>query len=174
VYVDGYLAGIVDDFDGIFQRLDLPPGEHDVTLFLDGYRTTTQRVLFRPGATIKIKYDLVPLAPGETAEPRPQPPPHPQQPPPYDGRGPARPAPPEEGRAADDFGTLAIRVQPRDATLLIDGEEWASSEGPGIVRIELGEGTHEVEVRKEGFSTFRRTVFVRAGETVSLNVSLSR
>ena len=33
---------------------------------------------------------------------------------------------------------------------------------------------HDVEVRKDGFATFRRTVDVRAEETVSLNVSLSR
>src|SRR5262245_48645054 len=30
VYVDGYYAGLVDDFDGIFQRLHLPPGPHDI------------------------------------------------------------------------------------------------------------------------------------------------
>jgi hypothetical protein len=28
VYVDGYYAGIVDDFDGTFQRLRIEPGEH--------------------------------------------------------------------------------------------------------------------------------------------------
>ena len=31
VYVDGYYAGIVDDFDGIFQRLSLPPGRHEIS-----------------------------------------------------------------------------------------------------------------------------------------------
>ena len=28
VYVDGYFVGVVDDFDGTFQRLNLEPGEH--------------------------------------------------------------------------------------------------------------------------------------------------
>ena len=28
VYVDGYYAGVVDDFDGIFQRLRVTPGRH--------------------------------------------------------------------------------------------------------------------------------------------------
>ncbi len=37
VYVDGYRAGVVDDFDGIFQRLRLRPGEHDLTIYLAGY-----------------------------------------------------------------------------------------------------------------------------------------
>src|SRR5437763_7977964 len=36
VYVDGYYAGIVDDFDGVFQRLPATPGQHEITLWLDG------------------------------------------------------------------------------------------------------------------------------------------
>ena len=32
VYVDGYYAGVVDSYDGFFQRLHLPPGEHDIEL----------------------------------------------------------------------------------------------------------------------------------------------
>src|SRR5262245_45560319 len=31
VYVDGYYAGIVDDFDGAFQRLHVLPGNHELT-----------------------------------------------------------------------------------------------------------------------------------------------
>ena len=54
VYVDGHLAGTVDDFDGFLQRLDVPAGEHELTLYFDGYRTIQQKVLFRPGATVKI------------------------------------------------------------------------------------------------------------------------
>jgi hypothetical protein len=30
VYVDGYYAGIVDDFDGHFQHLRLTPGAHHI------------------------------------------------------------------------------------------------------------------------------------------------
>ena len=44
VYVDGYYAGIVDDFDGTFQRLHVPPGAHEIELWLDGYRTVRQQV----------------------------------------------------------------------------------------------------------------------------------
>jgi hypothetical protein len=29
VYVNGELVGVVDDFDGVSQRLHLPPGEYD-------------------------------------------------------------------------------------------------------------------------------------------------
>ena len=147
VYVDGHRAGVVDEFDGFFQRLDVPPGGHEVSVYLEGYKTFTQKVLFRPGATITIRHEMQPLAPGETAEPRP--------------------------KAAERFGTLAVRVKPADAVVVINGQEW-TTEGDRPMLIELREGTHDVEVRKDGFATYRRSVRVRAGETVPLNVSLSR
>ncbi len=166
VYVDGYLAGTVDDFDGTFQRLSVAPGEHELTIYLEGYRTFTQKLLFRPGATINIKQPLEPLAPGEDSGPRPQV----TAPPagsPSDAGGPA-------ASPAAAFGTLAIRVQPEGATLFVDGEEWSAPEGDDRILIELADGPHDVEVRKEGLTTYRRTVQVRAGRTVALNVSLSR
>ena len=51
VFVDGYYAGTVDDFDGIFQRLRLESGEYEVTLYLPGYRTVTQRLLLQADRT---------------------------------------------------------------------------------------------------------------------------
>ena len=38
VYVDEAQAGVVDDFDGAFQRLYLPPGKHQIEIRLDGYQ----------------------------------------------------------------------------------------------------------------------------------------
>ena len=73
VYVDGYLTGNVDDFDGVFQRLRLPPGEHEVTIYAQGYRSITQRMLFRPFESYTIKDTLQPAAAGDAAEPRPTP-----------------------------------------------------------------------------------------------------
>jgi hypothetical protein len=71
VYVDGYLAGVADDFDGTFQRLHIRPGGHQITLYLDGHRSVTERLYFSPGKTQKIKMAMVPLAPGEAPQPRP-------------------------------------------------------------------------------------------------------
>ena len=171
VYVDGYLAGSVDDFDGFLQRLDVAPGEHELTFYRDGYRTFRQTVLFRPRVTLKISYAMEALPQGAPSEPRPQ-----------AGSGAERSSP-EEPRAASpvrqpeaprDFGTLAVRVQPRDAELFIDGEQWTAPEGDGPILIELADGSHEIEVRKQGLKTYRTTVRVRGGETLPLNVSLSR
>jgi hypothetical protein len=72
VYVDGYYAGVADDFDGAFQRLHTSPGGHAVTLHLDGYRTITRSVYVQPDGTYKLKVTMEKLAPGEVAAPVPQ------------------------------------------------------------------------------------------------------
>ena len=74
VYVDGYRAGRVDDFDGTFQRLNVRPGPYEITLYLPGYRTLTERVYIGEGSTMKLKQSLEKLAPGETSTPPPAPP----------------------------------------------------------------------------------------------------
>ena len=68
MYVDGYYAGVVDDFDGVFQRLSIEPGEHEVTLYRDGFRTVHQSVYLTPRSTFKLKYKMEPLAAGDVAE----------------------------------------------------------------------------------------------------------
>jgi len=37
VYVDGSYVGVVDDFDGVFQKLSLDSGAHHVEVRADGY-----------------------------------------------------------------------------------------------------------------------------------------
>ncbi len=73
VFVDGYRAGIVDDFDGAFQRLHVTPGGHEITLYLKGYHTLTERVYFGEGSTIKVRETMARLGPGEASEPPPAP-----------------------------------------------------------------------------------------------------
>ncbi len=70
-YVDGYYAGVADDFDGVFQHLQTSPGGHAVTLRLEGYRSITRNVYVRPDSTYKLKETMEKLAPGEVRE-RPQ------------------------------------------------------------------------------------------------------
>jgi hypothetical protein len=86
VYVDGYFAGVADDFDGTFQRLHVAPGGHTITFYLDNYRTVTQNVYVRPDSTAKLKITMEKLAPGQTSEPVPQP----TTPAPNDGSAPQR------------------------------------------------------------------------------------
>jgi PEGA domain len=73
VYVDGFYAGIVDDFDGALQRLRTTPGGHAITLHLEGYRTITENIYVTPGSTFKLQLTMDKLAPGEPSEPPPAP-----------------------------------------------------------------------------------------------------
>jgi hypothetical protein len=92
------------------------------------------------------------------------------------GRGPRDPQPMPRPPAdqQSDFGTLAIRVQPGGAQVLIDGEPWDGPEGSERLVVQLPDGDNRVEVRRDGFSTYSSTVRVRRGETTPLNVSLVR
>lgn len=53
VYVDGAYAGIVDDYDGVFQRLDLEPGSHEIEIRSQG-RPLTYDVNVTPGQTVTL------------------------------------------------------------------------------------------------------------------------
>ncbi len=181
---------MVDDFDGTFQRLHLEPGEHDVQLFLPGYRPVTQRIYLQPRNTFQVRLAMEPLGPGEPEPLRPAgaaPPPNraggSQTPPSTRTAPPRREAPagpagrgqPATGAQRNtDYGTLAIRVQPDDAEVLIDGERWDGTSSDDRLLVQLAPGPHRIEVRKEGFRTFSTEVNIRPGETAPVNVSLAR
>ncbi len=184
VYVDGYFAGIVDDFDGAFQRLHVLPGQHEITIYKEGYRSVHERLYLSPNSTRKISHDLDRLAAGEPNEPLPQPAaeaPAPQDPPdrgvpPRAGRGPAPrrgpDAAPRQSRSGST-GTVALRVQPDDAEILIDGERWAGGSDEERLVVQLAEGQHRIDVQKDGYRRVTLDVQVRRGETTPVNVSLS-
>jgi hypothetical protein len=165
VFVDGYFAGKVDDFDGRFQRLHIQPGEHELTLYLEGHRKVTQQVLVQPRATFRIRYAMSPLAPGDVPDVRPPAPPARR-----DGEPPG--APP--GAREDGYGALAIRVRPADAAVLIDGERWQGTTADEPLVVQLAAGPHRVEVQKDGYRPYTTRVDIHRGETASVNVSLSR
>jgi hypothetical protein len=194
VYVDGFYAGIVDDFDGVFQRLPIRPGNHEITLWRDGLRTVHQTIYVAPRTTLKIKYKMLPLAAGDVAEPRPTPPappagvqgdpnqPGPNQPgpppPPVRGQFGRRLPPPPPNQAGpggvdtSTFGALSIRVQPEGASVLVDGQRWDGPQGQNRLIVEVAEGTHRVEIQRDGFEPYSAVITVRRGETTPINVSL--
>jgi PEGA domain len=177
VYVDGYFAGLVDNFDGNLQRLNVESGEHELQFFLEGYRAFSLKVLFVRGRTVKITHAMEPLAPGEAPAVPPKPDPATRQQlqaQPY-GNVEARPRqmpPPRQGQPSE-FGSLLLRVRPADASVTVDGEQWTAPQGEDQFVIELAEGPHRIEVRKDGYQAYSTMVRVRRGETVRLNVSLA-
>src|ERR1700704_4059889 len=58
VYVDGYFVGIVDNFDGIFQRLHIESGAHRIEIRANGYETLEFDVRITPEHTTTYTGEL--------------------------------------------------------------------------------------------------------------------
>ena len=156
----------VDNFDGTFQRLHLEPGEHDLELFLPGHRSFTQKIY----TAARVDRSACATRWSRSAPERPSPRgPSPRRvrtqvrPEPsrdqivQTTRGPQRTSPPareRNGNAESDFGSIALRVQPGDATVTIDGERWEGAPDQDRLVVQLGAGTHTVEIRKDGYRTY--------------------
>jgi hypothetical protein len=54
VFVDGSYAGVVNDFDGTFQRLPLESGAHEIEIRAPGLPPMTYDVNVQPGQTVTI------------------------------------------------------------------------------------------------------------------------
>jgi hypothetical protein len=165
VYVNGYYAGIVDDFNGAFQRLYVPAGEHHLEFRLHGYLSIRQDVYVAPGDTLEVVHKMQPLRPGETTSVAPRP----------------RALPPEwtEPEAGDEgeqpaspYGILAILPQPIDAQIYVDGEAWDAIEGQRELVLHLAAGWHTVEVRMPGYRPFSTRLELTEGQTTRLDVRL--
>lgn len=164
VFVDGYYAGVVDDFDGIFQRLYLAPGRHEIALRLEGHRTHVFRVYVPIDQTLKIHHRMVPGEGEDRAD--------------FGGEwdderwnedrevrgGPAGWAryderERDERRPVDGWGTLRLDVRPLDASIYVDGEFRGTAREARSLR--LPAGAHRIEVVRPGFRTAERDVEVK-------------
>jgi PEGA domain-containing protein len=173
VYVDGYYAGTVDDFDGLFQRLHVSPGRHDLTLRLDGYQTQRLKVYVPVEETLKIHHKMV-RGTGDAPElaigvPDPR-----------ADRYAERDREREEedlGREADearrdDRAQLRVEVRPQDASIYVDGEFRGTARR--VLSLSLPPGRHRVEIVRPGYRTFEREVDLRPGRTEDVTVDLER
>ncbi len=201
VYVDGYFAGKVDEFDGTFQRLRVEPGEHEITIYLEGFRSLTQRLYLSPNSTRTIDGNLEKLPAGAPDEPQPRPSERDldrarardraddpddgyRQPPrgPVTRRAPADPPPPRRGPRVESrqpsssrYASLSIRVQPGGAVVRIDGERWDGPESNDErLIVQVTEGHHVIEVERDGYERFTTDLDVQAGETTPVNINLRR
>jgi hypothetical protein len=173
VFVDGYFAGRVDDFNGVFQRLYLRPGRHEIAFKKAGYRTHRVRLFVAADHTIKIHYEMVrgAGAPSEAVI-----------------GSPAREEAAEDAGTADDAeadddtasvapadaepGRIELSVEPADASIYIDGA--FHSQGGRRVSVGLAPGPHRIEVVRPGFRSFEQTVKVEEGRTLNLTIELPR
>jgi hypothetical protein len=61
VFVDGYFVGMVDEFDGVFQRLRLDEGPHRIEVRLDGFAPMEFKVYITPDRTLTLNGVLQPI-----------------------------------------------------------------------------------------------------------------
>jgi PEGA domain len=165
VYVNGYYAGVVDDFDGLFQRLYLPAGAQEIEFRLDGYQSFRQALYLNAGDTREIAHQMRPLRPGEPIEPI--------APRPVPGEWTDVGAP-AGSEPASPYGILVLRVEPADAQVLVDGETWLATEDLTELVIHVPAGPHQVEIRKDGYRSFKTGIELSEGARTRLNVTLVR
>ena len=66
------------------------------------------------------------------------------------------------------LGTVTVNVQPSDATVYVDGR----ARGKGKTTVRLSSSPHRVEVRRQGYQTWSRSVTPRPGYPQTLNARL--
>jgi hypothetical protein len=172
VYVDGYYAGTVDDFDGLFQRLNVGPGRHEIALKLEGFKTHRMKVYVTPETTTKLHYDME-RGQGETLEDLTRDVPEGETP--RERGGEDRWSESEDRPARNGVavgGRLRLTVRPDDASVYVDGAFRGSAREAS--ELQLAPGRHRIEVVRPGYRTVDREVDVAPNDTTDLSVELER
>ena len=159
VYVDGAHVGIVDDFDGIFQALRLPPGKYEIGVSLDEDRILRQQIFVSRGRTYKLRVPVEPLGAATRA-----------------GMQPIESPTTRAGQVQSPSGAVRIRVEPDsgEAQVYVDGAHaGAVDDFDGVFqRLNLPPGIHEVEIRLTGYRPSRQRVFISSSQIFKLRVRL--
>ena len=166
VFIDGMYAGRADQFDGIFQRLRVRPGQHDVLIYMPGFRLVRERVFVRPDETRTINLTMSRLGRGERDYGRP----NYNRPYPRPGSG----WDPRWDDAPARIGTVSLGIAPFDADVWVDGRHFGRGGRNQRMALRLDPGRHRIEVRRAGYQTYAREVNVTGGGTITINVSLRR
>ena len=160
VYVDGYYAGIADDFDGLLQRLNVAPGRHEISLKLEGYSSHVLAIYAGREQTLKLRWDMV-RGTGETRDSIGDVEDHSERDSnrardlELDRPSEDRYSPPsrESGR-----GEVLLDIEPADASVYVDGEFYGKASE--ATRLDLPAGRHRIEVVRPGYRTEETEVVV--------------
>jgi hypothetical protein len=141
VFVDGRLLGLTP------VRLDLPSGQHVVTLQRDGYAEQRFDVTLAAGARVGESRALVPTAQERAGEPA----------------------------SAAGPGTLIVYVQPTDARVSVDegAAESVDRTTGRLLRTGLTPGRHLLRVQAPGHGDSQRSFEIQAGQPTTLDVRLA-
>jgi hypothetical protein len=161
VYVDSYFAGVVDDFDGVFQHLILRPGPHLIEMRKNGFTTLVVEVSLYPGQSVTYRRTMEPSA-------------EPESPPPFAPEfeeGAVTPAPDSNAVPGD----VRFDVTPKDAAIYADGfYAGIVDDFNGSQHLVLAPGRHHLSIRLAGYESVDVEVSIDTGRTVTYRASLKK
>jgi PEGA domain-containing protein len=160
VYVDRFYAGVVDDFDGIFQRLTLRPGPHLIEIRKDGYRTLAVELNLYAGQSVTYRRTMEPATGVETTVA-----------PGFDEGA----VPPVSAEAYAPPGDVRLDVTPKDAAVYADGYyAGIVDDFNGPQHLLLAPGRHHLSIRLGGYESIDVDLTVDTGQTTTYRAALRK
>ena len=169
VLVDGRQVGRTDS-TGQIQTSELGMGAHEVIVYKDGYAQASQQVTLdesTPNRTVRL-----PLSPPATAS-RPS----------SDSltarsgsltTAAGSPRSDSAATAPRENAGLVVDTGVPDATVFVNDSTRGTTDTNGLLALQVSPGTHQVEVRKEGYKPTRSTTQLDAGTQNTLAFSPTR
>lgn len=162
VYVDSYYAGVVDDFDGIFQHLRLRPGPHLIEIRKTGYRALAVEVNLYTGQSTTYRRTMEPASGAED-----------NIAPPVAPGFEEGALPPSPADISAPPGDVRFDVTPKDAAIYADGfYVGIVDDFNGSQHLLLAPGRHHVSIRLDGYEPIDVDVSIDAGQTMTYRASL--
>jgi hypothetical protein len=164
VYVDSYYAGVVDEFDGIFQRLTLRPGPHLIEIRKTGYRALAAEMNLYPGQSVTYRRTMEPASDTDSAAAFAVAPGFEE--------GAVPPSPADINASPGD---VRFDVTPKDAAIYADGfYVGIVDDFNGSQPLLLAPGRHHVSIRLDGYESVDVDLAIDAGRTMTYRTSLKK
>jgi hypothetical protein len=164
VYVDRYPAGVVDDYDGVFQHLAMPPGAHFVEIRKIGYRSLAIELNLYPGESITYRRVMEPSSTDA-----------------LESCSPASALPPgvEEGAAPRPVdlsvrpGDVKFDVTPKDAEIYLDGfYAGIVNDFNGSQHLQVAAGRHHVSLKMAGYEPIEVELSIESDRMITYRTTM--
>jgi len=157
VYVAGKLYGRTA------LLMELPVGQHKIRLRYEGYRRVAKIVTVKKDRILHTRIALEEEAPDPPMTPKARP-------------GKSRKNEPSEIRVhkpedSDEPGTIHLATTPSGLTVFMDGMIIPQ---PTPVAFDIRQGIYELTIEQESNVVYRKTVFVRGGHTLELDLTITK
>ncbi len=162
VYVDGYYAGTVSDFNGVFHHLTVTAGPHVIEMRKTGLETLTIEMYVQPNHTITFRAVMQPAQSGSV----------------NDETEPGLGTPPAVSSTMPSGvpGDLCFDVTPKEAQVYVDGyyvgtvADWEGRRQ----RLTLAPGAHRVELQASDYETAQFDITIESRQTTTYRGALTR